>query len=315
MPRPRCCAWSAEVPTETVAALTCMIKDCKVLLMENAPKLAKGPTLQKEHWAICEMMPFEELLVACFELDPRGAVFAQSDFEDAFVEVFGTDEDKVKIIEEAEKAKVEVEKFLSLIAWRTRHMLSSLRNRKRHWVAGADMFLDAVFAPTTRGPRVGVFFTNYPFADNEDETEDENEDNESETEWSQPQNSQHPVLLPPRVLVSSYYDGKMNKAMQLFSDGEMTPASRYTKGERGFAIAVWDAGEVLQLELPNSCVSSDEKSLSVYKPPSVAPGAEKGDEEGDEEARGEEGAGGGRGRGREREDREEGDSSKKSEGR
>jgi len=65
------------------------------------------------------------------------------------------------------------------------------------------------------------------------------------------------------ISIYRYFEVSTNKAMLILSDGSHLPATKYTSGPNGLAIAQWgERCETLELEVPNNMISADGKKIN-----------------------------------------------------
>ena len=72
----------------------------------------------------------------------------------------------------------------------------------------------------------------------------------------------------PRVeLVTTYWDGELMQAVQLYQDSSLVPATWYEPTAADLVLACFENGATMPLEIPNVCLVDGKLNVGALVPP------------------------------------------------
>ena len=231
MPRGRIACWKAPDAEETPQVLAAALRSHARALVKLGDELY-GTCFALKHLDGSRLDSVAVVLAALRKVDPRGCYFAQEEMVAALNICVDAEKLQVDVAQQAESLAITPEEMLAKLSIMVRVMCAHQRSREPGTIKDVKTERQSPSDPKKR--RHPFKFFRDP--DDEGEAEEPLEEDDGEED----------------VLAFRSFTGKI--AIEHWTVRGPIPASWYEEGETGLAVACWDSGTRLTLEVPNSCV-------------------------------------------------------------
>ena len=216
---------------------------------------------------VANLVKFLPMLDFLVELDQRGGFFFHDELVDALAQLSREDAEwfgRVKQI--GVEMQTSVNAVFQRLAMYIRVMLNHLRVKKRYVLKGGHT------APTPELVALKPILDKIVFVSSAPPTRAYKDFEMCPLPFFRPGSSADAISddsdCEPKVeLVTTYWDGELMQAVQLYQDSSLVPATWYEPTAAGLVLACFENGATLQLEIPNVCLVDGKLDVGALVPP------------------------------------------------